>query len=110
MSSPTDGDPAQRRLDGLKAQLGTSAAPFVQQLENGRIPLNEFATHGYETLAFPTLSPFGRRLEPTVVNIKPRLPRKLLTSKAPQERQEYCRVQLLLHRPFSIVMITRASW
>ena len=41
-----------------------------------------------------------RRLEPTVVNIKPRLPRKLLTSKDPQERQEYCRVQLLLHRPF----------
>ena len=41
-----------------------------------------------------------RRLEPTVVNPKPRLPRKLLTSKDPQERQEYCRVQLLLHRPF----------
>ena len=41
-----------------------------------------------------------RRLEPTVVNIKPRLPHALLHSKSPEERQEYCRVQLLLHRPF----------
>ena len=55
-----DGDPAQRRVDALKTQLGTAAAPFAQQLENGRIPINEFTTHGYETLAFPTLFPFGR--------------------------------------------------
>ena len=55
-----DGDPAQRRVDALKTQLGTAAAPFTQQLENGRIPINEFTAHGYETLAFPTLFPFGR--------------------------------------------------
>ena len=55
-----DVDPAQRRANNLKAQLGTPTAPFVQQLENDRIPVNEFVSHGYETLAFPTLFPFGR--------------------------------------------------
>ena len=58
--SQQGGDPFQRRADALKRQLGTVQAPFRPQLENGCIPINEFAAHGYETLAFPTLFPFGR--------------------------------------------------
>ena len=43
----------------------------------------------------------ARRLEPTVVNIKPRLPARMLHSQKPEEKSEYCRVMLLLHRPFA---------
>ena len=42
----------------------------------------------------------ARRLEPTIVNIKPRLPSWFLKSKEPEKRREYCRVKLLLHKPF----------
>ena len=55
-----EGDPAERRAAALKQQLGTAGAPFVQQLESGRVPISEFSTRGYETLAFPTLFPFGK--------------------------------------------------
>lgn len=41
-----------------------------------------------------------RRLEPTVVNIKPRLPSQWHKSEDPDKRREYSRVQLLLHKPF----------
>ena len=59
-SDEPEGDPDQRRIDALLKELGTPTAPFRMRLENGRIPLNELAAHGYETLAFPTLFPFGQ--------------------------------------------------
>ena len=62
--SPPDGeaplDWAKLELDAwMEGQHGTAGAPF-QVVPRGTVPICEYRTKGYVTLAFPTLFPFGR--------------------------------------------------
>ena len=93
-----------RLLDETQATLDDYRDPFALDVHHvANCSFTEF-WRAYQTASDgPTKRTFKvkRRLEPTVVDIKPRLPRRMLKSRNEDDRREYCRVRLLLHRPFA---------